>query len=103
MISVQNLGGPTAVARMVKLSVPTVHGWKNIPDRHCPAIERETLGKWTCEAMRPDLTWRRIPDPTWPHPQGRPLMDFAAKDEAADAQESGDAAQAQDAKEAAHG
>ncbi len=85
---------------MVKLSVPTVHGWKAIPDRHCPAIERATLGEWTCEVIRPDLAWRRVPDPSWPHPEGRPLMDFAAKDEVDTPNEGGAPAEA---KEAAHG
>lgn len=81
MISIQDLGGPTAVARMTKLAVPTVHGWKTIPDRHCPAIERATSGEFPCEKLRPDLTWTRIPDADWPHPEGRPLLDFAASQE----------------------
>lgn len=72
---------------MVKLSVPTVHGWKAVPDRHCPTIERETKGVWTCEVIRPDLVWRRVPDSEWPHPDGRPLMDFTAKESATEIKE----------------
>lgn len=76
MISIHELGGPTAVARMTGLSVPTVHGWKTIPPHHCPAIERATEGAHPCESLRPDLAWYRIPDETWPHSGGRPLLDF---------------------------
>jgi hypothetical protein len=49
------------------------------PDR-CPAIERATDGRVTVEELRPDLAgrWYRIPDPAWPHPKGRPLLDVAA-------------------------
>lgn len=47
------------------------------PDR-APAIERATEGRVTVEQMRPDVRWARIPDPAWPHPQGRPCIDVAA-------------------------
>lgn len=47
------------------------------PDR-CPAIERATDGRVTCEELRPDVRWQRVPDPTWPHPGGRPCIDVAA-------------------------
>lgn len=46
------------------------------PDR-CPAIERETAGRVTVEALRPDVHWHRVPDPDWPHPDGRPCIDVA--------------------------
>lgn len=78
MISVKDLGGPTAVARMTGLSVPTVHGWKTIPHNHCPAIEKATAGEFSCDKLRPDLVWQRIPDSSWPHAEGRPLLDIAA-------------------------
>lgn len=78
MISINDLGGPTAVARMTGLSVPTVHGWKNIPSNHCPTIERATQGAHACENLRPDLHWVRVPDDKWPHAGGRPLLDLAA-------------------------
>lgn len=78
MISIQDLGGPTAVAKMTGLKVPTVHGWKAIPMQHCPAIERGTKGEYPVEKLRPDLTWERVPDADWPHVGGRPLLDFAA-------------------------
>lgn len=46
------------------------------PDR-CPAIERAAEARITVEELRPDVTWARIPDPTWPHPEGRPCIDVA--------------------------
>lgn len=63
---------------MVGLAVPTVHGWKAIPEHHCPTIELATEGRFRCEEMRPDSPWRRIPDKNWPNPKGRPVLDFAA-------------------------
>lgn len=26
-----------------------------------------------------DVVWQRVPDPTWPHPRGRPCIDVAAR------------------------
>lgn len=46
------------------------------PDR-CPDIERATDGRVPCEELRPDVRWQRVPDPTWPHPDGRPCLDVA--------------------------
>lgn len=82
MITVNELGGPTKVARALSLSVPTVHGWKCIPERHCPALELWKNGAVTVEQMRPDVTWHRVRDPKWPHPKGRPLIDVATKEHA---------------------
>lgn len=47
------------------------------PLERCAAIEQAFGGSITCEQMRPDVTWHRIPDPTWPHPAGRPVIDVA--------------------------
>lgn len=77
MITVKELGGPTEVARICGLRAPTVHGWKQIPEKHCPAIERHRGGEFTVERMRPDIPWLRVPDPSWPHPDGRPVIDVA--------------------------
>lgn len=43
----------------------------------CLAIERATDGAVTCEELRPDLRWVCVPDPEWPHPDGRPCLDVA--------------------------
>lgn len=74
---ISELGGPTAVARMTGVKVPTVIGWKRIPAERCPAIERATGGRFACEQLRDDVVWVRVPDPAWPHPQGRPCIDVA--------------------------
>ena len=47
------------------------------PAERCPAIERATRGVRTCERLRPDMHWQRVPDADWPHPQGRPCLDLA--------------------------
>ena len=46
---------------------------------YCAAIEKATQGAVTCEALRPDLTWHRVPDKTWPGRRGRPLHDVTAQ------------------------
>ena len=79
MSMIDQLGGPTAVARMVGCRVPSVIEWRKrgIPADRCPAIERATSGAVTVEVLRPDTAWSRIPDPSWPHPAGRPVIDVA--------------------------
>lgn len=81
---IASLGGPTAVARMLGIKPPSVIGWEGrVPPDRCPAIERATEGRVTCEELRPDVRWARIPDPSWPHPEGRPAIDVAAPAKAA--------------------
>jgi DNA-binding transcriptional regulator YdaS (Cro superfamily) len=76
---IDQLGGPAAVARMVGCKPPSVIEWRKrgIPAERCPQIERATTGAVTCEALRPDVAWTRVPDPDWPHASGRPLIDVA--------------------------
>lgn len=76
---IDDLGGPSAVARMLGIKLPSVLGWKGrVPKERCPVIERETNGRFTVEKLRDDVAWTRVPDPTWPHPEGRPCIDVAA-------------------------
>lgn len=73
--------GPTAVARMVGVRPPSVMEWakRGIPVERCTVIERATNGAYTCEQLRPDVSWHRVPDPSWPwHIDGRPLIDVTA-------------------------
>lgn len=77
MKTVNDIGGPTAVARIVGLSVPTVHGWKRVPEKHCPDIELAKHGEVTVEELRPDIRWVRVKDRSWPNPKGRPVVDYA--------------------------
>jgi DNA-binding transcriptional regulator YdaS (Cro superfamily) len=75
---IKELGGPSAVARMTGVTVPSVIGWKGrIPQERCPDIEFGTGGKWTVEQLRPDVRWARVPDRKWPHQKGRPTIDVA--------------------------
>jgi len=62
-------------------------GERPVPLERCPDIERATNGQVTCEELSPLQPWHRIPDPTWPHPDGRPVLDFAAA--AKEAQQTG--------------
>lgn len=75
------VSGQAALARILDVKPPTVNQWANgerrIPDDKCPPTERATDGKVTCEELRPDLKWVRVQDSGWPHPGGRPLLDFA--------------------------
>jgi DNA-binding transcriptional regulator YdaS (Cro superfamily) len=76
-------GGQTALARACGVMQQVVWNWMHrssgeVPADRCPAIERATDGQVTCEALRPDVRWQRIPDPAWPHPEGRPCIDVAA-------------------------
>ncbi len=65
-------------------------GRRSTPPDRCAAIERATAGKVTCEYLRPDVTWVRVVDPDWPHPEGRPLLDVAAQTAPAVAEEGDD-------------
>lgn len=53
-------------------------GRRPTPADRCPAIERATSGRVSCEELRPDVRWHRVPDADWPHPEGRPLIDVTA-------------------------
>ncbi len=44
---------------------------------NCVAIEQATQGLVTVAELRPDGRWARVADAAWPHPGGRPVVDFA--------------------------
>jgi DNA-binding transcriptional regulator YdaS (Cro superfamily) len=76
-------GGQSALARYCGVAQQVVWNWLNrsageVPPDRCPAIEQATAGQVTCEALRPDVRWARVPDADWPHPLGRPCIDVAA-------------------------
>ena len=52
-----------------------VTGRRPIPKDKGPAIEFAANGKVPVERMFPNEKWSRIPDPNWPHPEGRPTLD----------------------------
>lgn len=55
------LGGQTALASALGVSVPTVNQWlhtkRPVPSDRCPAIEKATGGAVRCEELRPDVDW----------------------------------------------
>lgn len=65
-------GRLTAVARRFGKSQSAVSQWRTngVPPRLMRAVHELTRGDVTLEEM--------LPDPAWPHPQGRPLLDVAA-------------------------
>ena len=69
------------LAKAIRVTPSAVSQWINdrrpIPEDRCPSIERFTGGTVLCEAMRDDITWFRVTDKSWPHPKGRPLVDYA--------------------------
>lgn len=79
--AIQLIGGQTALATILGVKQPTVSEWtrgeRAIPSDRCPSIERATAGRVTCERLRPDVRWVRVPDVTWPHNEGRPCIDVA--------------------------
>lgn len=66
---IDRLGGPSAVAKMLKLSSPSVVNWRRrgIPIERCVAIERATGGAVMRWDLRPK-DWRDI----WPELEARP-------------------------------
>lgn len=78
--AIEVFGSQAAMAAALGVRQPTVSEWlrgeRPVPEERCVAIERATEGKVTCEELRPDVTWHRVPDPAWPwHPKGKPLVD----------------------------
>lgn len=75
------LGGAASLARALGVTPSMVTQWtrgvRPVAPERCPFIELATDGQVPCESLRPDVAWARIPDPDWPHPAGRPVLDIA--------------------------
>lgn len=75
------VGGQAELARAIGAKSQDIWNWarggRPVPRDRCPAIERATGGKVVCEELRTDIAWVRVPDPDWPHPEGRPCIDIA--------------------------
>lgn len=91
-------GRATRLAEALGVSEPTVSDWstgkKPVPKARAPGVERFTGGCVPVEDTLPELVWLRIPDASWPHPSGRPLLDVAGNDTRNAAQSQGVAANA---------
>ncbi|MCA3109858.1 MAG: helix-turn-helix domain-containing protein [Rhodocyclaceae bacterium] len=74
---IQKLGGPKRVAAICECKAPSVYSWVRIPVDRCPSLELASHGDVTVEQMRPDIRWTRVRDRKWPHPAGRPLVDYS--------------------------
>jgi DNA-binding transcriptional regulator YdaS (Cro superfamily) len=76
-------GAQTRLGRQLGCQPQLIYQWVNgvrpVPVGRCSAIERATDGAVSCEELRPDVRWGRLPDAAWPwHPEGRPLLDVSA-------------------------
>lgn len=80
-LACKEAGSQAELARLVQESPSTVNQWvkkrRPIPREKGPDIELALGGRVTVEALLPEEKWTRIADATWPHPDGRPVLDFA--------------------------
>lgn len=86
--AINHLGSQARVAAAVNVKQPTVSEWKRgdgkVPKERAAEIEVATTGKVTCEQLRPDLAWSRVPDTSYAHhPAGRPVIEVLSITEAA--------------------
>jgi DNA-binding transcriptional regulator YdaS (Cro superfamily) len=75
------VGSQAELARAIGSSTSLVYQWmtgrRPISLDKCIEIERLCSGSITVEELRPDeKNWLRIKDKNWPHPKGRPVLDF---------------------------
>jgi DNA-binding transcriptional regulator YdaS (Cro superfamily) len=60
----ESAGGISALARLLDVSVPTVHQWitgtRRVPAERCLLIEQATGGTIKAEDLRPDVPWHVI-------------------------------------------
>jgi len=79
--AISAMAGQSRLASAIGVTPPAIAEWRKgdrpVPSERCVQIERATNGAATCEELRPDVRWHRIPDPDWPHADGRPLIDVA--------------------------
>lgn len=75
-----SVGGLTKLADAIGQSAQAVCNWRvrGVPAAQCALIERATAAAVTVEQLRADIRWYRVPDPHWPHVDGRPCIDVAA-------------------------
>lgn len=73
-------GSQHKMAMKLGIRQSTVSEWcigqAPVPEGRCAQIEWLLGADVTCEEMRPRNQWVRVVDAKWPHPKGRPLVDF---------------------------
>lgn len=80
-------GSPTAIAAALGdgITRQVVEYWQakgRVPFERGPLVERRCRERGHAidvELLCPGMTWRRVKDKKWPHPDGRPLLDVAAE------------------------
>lgn len=55
------------------------YGYRQAAPEMAVAAERESGGLVAVESVLPSPHWVRLPDPSWPHPEGRPVLDFGTE------------------------
>ena len=58
--AIEWFGGVSAMGRAIGASQSKISNWRgrgNIPAEYCPAIEKSSHGRITCESLRPDIDW----------------------------------------------
>lgn len=77
------MGSASSLALALNVSAAAVGQWKSgdrqVPPERCTEIEALTGFRVSCEELRPDVGWVRMPDPSWGHPNGRPLVDPSSR------------------------
>ena len=81
--TVSIIGSVSETARRAEVSVAAVRQWMHCPNvapRPVPLdkrvlFERETQGRVRVDDYDDGVVWIRTPDPSWPHPLGRPVHD----------------------------
>lgn len=72
-------GSQEAMAQAIGVRQPTVSEWlrgaRPVPQERRAEIEYALKGRVACEDFGDDMRWKRVPDKSWPHPLGRPLLD----------------------------
>lgn len=84
-LSRPNAESMAALARALRLKqVDQLRQWRHGTEgrrpspEYCARLERVSKGLMSCEALRPDLKWHRVPDKSWRwHRKGRPVLDVA--------------------------
>jgi DNA-binding transcriptional regulator YdaS (Cro superfamily) len=75
--AIKHFGNQAALAAAIGVSQPTVSEWlrgdRPVPEDRAIVIEQKSDGAVTVEALCPNTTWERVPDPAWPN--GKPLID----------------------------